>query len=663
MEKQITKTHKNILNKQKGFTLVELIIVITILAILATIAFISFKSYSGNARDGNRVTALSNIQKGLDIYQVKVGKYPHPDNLSGTGTFGGETLNYVGQIGDNISRVISMNKTPIDPKTQNNYVYGVSSNYQKYQLATTLEELEAGIVVPTTYAAQGKAKVVGNYTYPLRLGPKIYSLPSLIFVGSGDLISDSTFTGFIVNNSGNLPYSLDGQLSNNVSVTEQLQQITGTGNLTLTGVDIGSYTSIESLTGATAEQIAASLGVSVKDLGNILFNNTSGNNSAGPISGGESETPQPEATPENYFTFDSSTHTITGYNFQGPKDVVIPSKIGGVDVLIIGGETFSSLDLTSVIIPNGIREIGYGAFLGNQLTSISLPNSLLNIMEFAFSDNQLTNVTIPNSVTTIGSSAFSYNQLTNVTIPNGVTTIGSSAFSYNQLTNVTIPNSVTDIGQAAFNGNKLPDNQAFIYKRNSDESIDNTILISYGGANKTPTIPNSVTTIGSYAFSDNQLTSVTIPNSVTTIGDSAFWNNELANVTIPSGVTTIGSYAFAYNKLTSIMISSNITTIPEGAFRSNKLANVSIPNSVTSIGVQAFNFNQLTSVTIPANVATIGNSAFLNNDLTLTSINFQRNTNTTIGTMAFGDQAGGLSGITQNVYGVWNKISNTWTKQ
>ncbi len=158
MDRQITKTHKNILNKQKGFTLVELIIVITILAILATIAFISFKSYSWNARDGNRVTALSNIQKWLDIYQVKVWKYPHPDNLSGTGTFWWETLNYVGQIGDNISRVISMNKTPIDPKTQNNYVYWVSSNYQKYQLATTLEELEAGIVIPTTYAANEKQK-------------------------------------------------------------------------------------------------------------------------------------------------------------------------------------------------------------------------------------------------------------------------------------------------------------------------------------------------------------------------------------------------------------------------------------------------------------------------------------------------------------------------
>lgn len=278
MEKQITKTHKNILNKQKGFTLVELIIVITILAILATIAFISFKSYSWNARDGNRVTALSNIQKWLDIYQVKVWKYPHPDDVYGTGTFWGESLNYVWYISGSLSKVINMNKTPIDPKTQNNYVYWVSSNYQKYQLATTLEELEAGIVIPTTYAAQWKAKVVWNYTYPLRLGSKVYSLPSLIFVWTWDLLTNSTW--FIVNNSGNLPYSLDGQLSNNVSVTEQLQQITGKENLTLTWISVWSYTSIESVTGSTAEQIAASLWVSVWDLGNILFPTTWSNNAS-----------------------------------------------------------------------------------------------------------------------------------------------------------------------------------------------------------------------------------------------------------------------------------------------------------------------------------------------------------------------------------------------
>ncbi len=63
---------KNILlvskpNGKKAFTLVELIIVITILAILATISFISFKNY---ARDGNKLTTLSNIEKWLSLYQI-----------------------------------------------------------------------------------------------------------------------------------------------------------------------------------------------------------------------------------------------------------------------------------------------------------------------------------------------------------------------------------------------------------------------------------------------------------------------------------------------------------------------------------------------------------------------------------------------------------------
>ncbi|MGE4444044.1 MAG: type II secretion system protein [Candidatus Altimarinota bacterium] len=67
----MTQKIKKFSYKTNGFTLVELIIVITILAILATIAFISFQGYSGNARDGNKLTTLSNIETGLNLYQVK----------------------------------------------------------------------------------------------------------------------------------------------------------------------------------------------------------------------------------------------------------------------------------------------------------------------------------------------------------------------------------------------------------------------------------------------------------------------------------------------------------------------------------------------------------------------------------------------------------------
>jgi len=58
----IPKTNQSKKSK-KAFTLVELIIVITILAILAIVAFVSFREYIGNARDGNKLTTLSNIEK------------------------------------------------------------------------------------------------------------------------------------------------------------------------------------------------------------------------------------------------------------------------------------------------------------------------------------------------------------------------------------------------------------------------------------------------------------------------------------------------------------------------------------------------------------------------------------------------------------------------
>ena len=300
------------------------------------------------------------------------------------------------------------------------------------------------------------------------------------------------------------------------------------------------------------------------------------------------------------------TVAITGYSIEGGPDVVIPSNINGKKVVAIYNNAFTKdgveptgistnkieyniqplynkkdnyevvplgtasdgLGITSVIIPNTVKIIGEGAFRHNNLTSVTIPNSVTSI-DGAFQYNQLTNVTIPGSVTSIGGYAFNNNQLTSVEIGNGVTSIGKYAFKSNQLTSITIPSSVTSIGEfafyenqltsvvipssvtsignRAFNNNQLPDEDAFIYKRNSDGSIDNTTIIGYGGKNKSPIIPNTVTSIGDNAFSGNKLTSVEIGNGVTSIGASAFSINQLTSVTIPSSVTSIGSSAFYKN--------------------------------------------------------------------------------------------------------------------
>ena len=122
------------------------------------------------------------------------------------------------------------------------------------------------------------------------------------------------------------------------------------------------------------------------------------------------------STTVEYFTFDSTTGTITGYDIAGGLDVFIPSTIGGVAVEHIGIDAFLEKYLTSVIIPDSVVSIGPCAFRSNLLTSVSIPDSVTSIDYRAFSTNQLTSVTIGNSVTSISYEVFAYNPLSSVTI-------------------------------------------------------------------------------------------------------------------------------------------------------------------------------------------------------------------------------------------------------
>ena len=171
-------------------------------------------------------------------------------------------------------------------------------------------------------------------------------------------------------------------------------------------------------------------------------------------------------TPEEYFTFNQTTKTITGYSNEGPKDLVIPCTIGGIDVENIGSSAFKAKGITSVIMPDTIKTIGYSAFENNQITELQLGNSVEMIRQKAFKNNQITELVIPDSVKTIeglyttrGYGTFQTNQLTRVTFGSGIESIGDDAFVGNKITEVDFSRSTNlrEIKSFAFQNSLIMD--------------------------------------------------------------------------------------------------------------------------------------------------------------------------------------------------------------
>lgn len=71
--------------KQRGFTIVELLIVIVIIAILAAIVIVAYNGVQERAQESSVRTDMTNIAKQVELHRVDEGRYPTITRLTELG--------------------------------------------------------------------------------------------------------------------------------------------------------------------------------------------------------------------------------------------------------------------------------------------------------------------------------------------------------------------------------------------------------------------------------------------------------------------------------------------------------------------------------------------------------------------------------------------------
>ena len=130
-------------------------------------------------------------------------------------------------------------------------------------------------------------------------------------------------------------------------------------------------------------------------------------------------------------------------------NIILPSTLKE-----IGREAFVLTNITYIIIPEGITRIRIETFKNcTSLTNIILPSTLKNIEAVAFADTNIITIIIPEGVTRIGFGCFkNCSQLTNITLPTSLKEINSMAFKNTKITSILIPINVTKMDSICFEG-------------------------------------------------------------------------------------------------------------------------------------------------------------------------------------------------------------------
>lgn len=168
----------------------------------------------------------------------------------------------------------------------------------------------------------------------------------------------------------------------------------------------------------------------------------------------------------------------------------------------VGGSAFRGNHLCNVALPDAVTAVGDGAFSMNNIYKLKMSNKMTVIPSGAFSMNiRMSSITIPEGVKEIGQTAFAGARLKSLTIPKSVTKIGRKAFHLHQMKSLTIPGNVKEVGESAFEGTYKAASLEKLTIENGVKTIGERAFKE--GHLSIVVLPDSVESIGKAAFQNN----------------------------------------------------------------------------------------------------------------------------------------------------------------
>ena len=384
-----------------------------------------------------------------------------------------------------------------------------------------------------------------------------------------------------------------------------------------------------------------------------------------------------EETNPDYFTWSdgSTTSTVTGFSEEGLAvynagnltKLVIPKKHNNLDVTEIGNSAFSKKDkLIEVIIQDTVISCLGGAFSNcTGLEEITIPISL----DVSFKFNGSTNIKKVNITKGTGNGVnyevngnyyatpwyYSRGNEIEVTMEEGITSIGNYMFydiAYNSagLKKLDLPSTIVTIGKRAFyNCNNWEskidmskwtniDEGAFyncskltgeIKLSNELDKLGSGAFMRCANLTGEVKIPSRMTNLEENVFNACAgIQKVTIPDTTTKLNGSPFGNcTSLEEITIPISLDV----SFKFNGSTNIKkvnitkgtgngvnyeVNGNYYATPWYYSRGNEIE-VTMEEGITSIGNYmfydiAYNSAGLKKLDLPSTIVTIGKRAFYN---------------------------------------------------